>query len=350
VKRYPIFYKDKINLIVEYCMFYNEECVEGSKKHIADESIDLGIYDPPFGIDEKSFDKHYNRKKENVIDGYVEAPEDYFDFSKRWIEQASRILKPTGSMYIISGWSKSDMIGSAIRELKLHIRNKIIWNFNFGVFTKKKYVTSHYEIFHVVKNKKNLPIFNTFCRHGMQEKDDQNKSILYKDLSSVWMINKEYHAKQSKNQNKLPEELVRKMILYSSNVGDKVCDFFLGNFTTAVVCKKTGRIPVGFEMNSSQFAEKVKLVEEAQQEELPVIENISPCNQGKKITQDEIMEICSYINENINIKSKKKIIQDLQEGYGRGEFSIKNIVNKYCDQCHREGNSDSTDMFENGSY
>ena len=314
---------------------YNCDCIEGSKKHINDKSIDLIICDPPFGIEEKSFDQHYHRKKDNIVDGYIEAPSNYYDFSKKWITESSRILKPHGSMYIISGWSNADIIGSVIRELNLHIRNKIIWSFNFGVFTRKKYVTSHYEIFYVTKTSTAVPIFNTFCRHGIQEKDKDEKSILYQDLSSVWPINKEYHFQQEKNQNKLPEELIKKMILYSSNKGDNVCDFFLGNFTTAIVCKKTGRIPVGFEMNSVKFDDKIKIIQETKEEIIPVVKNMLPINAGKKITEEEILGICSYVEENINTSSKKKIVEELQKEYGRGKFSIQNVVDKYCDNCKR---------------
>ena len=42
-------------------MIYNEDCIIGARNHIKDESVDLGIYDPPFGINEASFDKHYKR-------------------------------------------------------------------------------------------------------------------------------------------------------------------------------------------------------------------------------------------------------------------------------------------------
>lgn len=332
---------------MECYMLYNEGCVEGAKKHIEDESIGLGIHDPPFGISEKSFDKHYNRKESNVVEGYVEAPEDYYKFSLEWIEQASRILEPSGSMYIISGWSNADIIGSAIRKLKFHVRNKIIWNFNFGVYTKKKYVTSHYEIFHVVKNKNVQPVFNTFCRYGMQEKDGEGKSVLYNDLSSVWQINKEYHTEQEKNQNKLPEELIKKMILYSSNKGDRVCDFFLGNFTTAISCKKTGRIPVGFELNKIRFDEKVEVVQFTKEGKLPIVENIVPLNQGKRFSEEEMLEIYSYVDDNYYIKKKSKIIKDLQEKYQRGKFSIKNVVDKYCESCkgNRDGFKMESDIF-----
>jgi len=61
-------------------MIYNIDCIEGAKKYINDNSIDLIICDPPFGINETSFKKHYGRK-DLVLDGYVKAPIDYENFS-----------------------------------------------------------------------------------------------------------------------------------------------------------------------------------------------------------------------------------------------------------------------------
>ena len=58
-------------------------------------------------------------------------------------------------------------------------------------------------------------------------------------------------------KNKLPEELVKKMVQYSSNEGDVVCDFFMGNFTTKKVCRELNRHCIGFEININAFAGEV---------------------------------------------------------------------------------------------
>jgi len=230
-------------------MIYNCDCIIGAKKYIADRSIDLQIHDPPFGINESSFDKHYNRIEDYIVEGYVEAPKDYSEFTLEWIEQAKRILTDNGSMYIVSGWSNSDIIAQALRKHDLKIINKIIWNFPFGVYTKNKYVTSHYEIFFVSRKKAKIT-FNRDCR--FQSTKDQ-----YEDMQSVWRINKEYKPKQLKNKNKLPEELIKKMILYSSNDNDLICDFFLGNFTTANVAIKYNRRITGFEINKIAYEKNI---------------------------------------------------------------------------------------------
>jgi len=314
-------------------MIYNEDCIKGSQKHLKDESVDLGIYDPPFGISESTFDKHYKRKKQCVLDGYVEAPDDYYTFSEDWMGEAKRILKPHGSMYIISGWTHLQHILNAADKLDLNLVNHIIWKFNFGVATKRKYVTSHYHILYLTKSNAK-PKFNTYCRFGSQEKDEQNGSLNYQDMQDVFVINKEYNPNKTKNKNKLPDALIEKLIMYSSDEGDVVCDFFLGNFTTAIVAKKLGRNPVGFEINQESFEywnDKFESIEQgAALRDLKVVENNAPKNQGKRVTEEELKcIICDFEEKMKCLKTKKEVMAYLCDKYGRGRFGIKNIIDKH---------------------
>ena len=58
--------------------FYHSDCIEGARKHLEEGSIDLIVTDPPYGIGGGDLHKHYNRKEEFVVDGYIEVPkEDY---------------------------------------------------------------------------------------------------------------------------------------------------------------------------------------------------------------------------------------------------------------------------------
>lgn len=309
---------------------YNEDCITGASRHIGDRCVDLIICDPPFGINETTFDNHYNRNEDNVISGYIEAPEDYYTFSVQWIAEAKRILKDEGSMYIISGWTKLNDILNAIDYNGLYVVNHIIWKFNFGVATNKKFVSSHYHILYITKDKKVRPTFNTYCRFGPDDRDVDNKSLHYMDLEDVWCINKEYQRGKIKNKNKLPEELIRKIILYSSNPGNKVCDFFLGNFTTATIAVRYGREPMGFELNKEAFSYNLdKLCKMRFGSDLWLVNNSPvniPENKGKKITDEEKENIKKDFEELSYLNTKKEIIHRLCEKYKRGKFSIENII------------------------
>ena len=110
---------------------YNEDCLSGK---IKENTVDLMICDPPFGIQEKSFDKHYKRNSSNVLEGYIEAPKDYDQWTLRWMTEAKRVLKENGSFYVIIGHSNLRSVLNAAHELNLNEINHIIWKFNFASF------------------------------------------------------------------------------------------------------------------------------------------------------------------------------------------------------------------------
>ena len=194
--------------------------------------VDLIVTDPPFAIDFKAQRLNYNRTGSNVLEGYQEVPEEeYGKFTRRWIFEAERVLAPTGSMYIFSGWNRLRDILEGIDAAGLTTINHLIWKYQFGVFTKKKYVTSHYHILFVAKDPKRY----TF-----------NKIDHYPE--DVWVINREYWKGRKKTPTKLPSELIKKILSYSSNPGDLVLDPFLGSGTVAVVARQEGRNFLGFEV------------------------------------------------------------------------------------------------------
>ncbi len=204
---------------------------------IPDGVIDLIITDPPFAIDFKAQRENYNRTGANVLEGYREIPEAHYqEFTHRWMTEAARVLTPDGSMYVFSGWNRLHDILEGLDKAGLTTINHLIWKYQFGVFTKKKYVTSHYHILFVVKN----PTRYTF-----------NKIDHYPE--DVWVINREYWKGKKKTPTKLPLDLIKKILWYSSNDGDLVFDPFLGSGTVAVGAKTEGRRFLGFEIVPEYF-------------------------------------------------------------------------------------------------
>lgn len=314
-------------------VFYNQDCITGAAEHIEDNAVDLIITDPPYGIDGDKLDRHYNRKEEYVVEGYVEVPADgYEDFSRRWITQAERILKPGGSMYIVSGYTNLFSILKALKQTELTEINHIIWKYNFGVYTTRKYVSSHYHVLYYVKPGEKYT-FNTHCRFGPLERDEEGGSLNYQDREDVWIINKEYKKKQKKYINKLPTALLSKMIRYSSHEGDLVCDLFLGSFSTARVALGLNRQATGFELSRNAYnhgiadMQDVKpgdLLSEMKQPEQQELEN-----QGKSWSGEEKREVFERYKELYQkLGTKRDSITILSEEFGRGRFSLRKIISE----------------------
>jgi site-specific DNA-methyltransferase (adenine-specific) len=309
------------------------DCIKGAKKYIADNSVDLIVTDPPYGIKADHLDRHYHRQENKIIEGYIEIPRDkYAPFSKAWISEAERILRPGGSIYIISGYSNLADILNALRDTNLKEKNHIIWKFNFGVHTQKKYISSHYHILYYTKSG-SQHTFNTFARFSSDEKDPENRSLNYQDREDVWYINREYKPGEIRNKNELPTELITKIIQYSSNEGDLVCDFFLGGFNTAKVATGLNRRIIGFELNKNSFNHHVK--EMALIKPGYLLLNIrrgvdsSPANQRKRWTDSERKKLKKRYSEIYKkVKHKRETIRLLETEFGRGYFSILNQIEK----------------------
>ena len=236
-----------------YNRIFNEDCVTGMAQHVADASVDLVITDPPFGIDFQAKRGNYNRKGNRVLDGYSEVRgADYLEFTRTWLAQVRRVLKPEGSLYIFSGWNYLKDLLLALDELEFTLVNHLVWKYQFGLVTSRKYVTSHYHIlFACVDDKKRR--FFPYARFDKDERLESGGSAHYKDKEDVWYIPREYWTGDVKTPTKLPAEIIRKILAYSSRPGDLVLDPFLGSGQVAVVSQLEGRRYLGFEIVPEYF-------------------------------------------------------------------------------------------------
>lgn len=243
---------------------YNQDCVSGMQQHIQSNSVDLVFTDPPYGINGDELDVHYHRDESNVVPGYVDVPiSKYADFSKSWIKECERVLRPGGSIYIVSGYTNLHHVLNALHETTMQEINHIIAKYSFGVSTKNKYVSSHYHILFWQKPDKGAQkrTFNSNWKYS-----DQKDS--YHDRRSVQDMQRDYKPGKIKNKNQLSEEFITKFIMYSSNRGDTVLDCFGGGLTTGRVSLRWGRKFIGFEMNANAYRaftptlEQVKLINE----------------------------------------------------------------------------------------
>lgn len=228
---------------------YNQDCVTGMREHVADASIDLIFTDPPYGIKGDELDVHYHRDESNVVPGYVDVPLDqYAQFSRDWITEAARCLRPGGSMYIVSGYTNLHHILNALHATDLLEINHIIAQYSFGVSTKNKWVSSHYHVLFWQKPDKGQKkrTFNSNWKYT-----DQKDS--YHDRLTVQPMPRDYKPGQIKNKNQLSENFIDKFLMYSSDRDDLVMDPFCGGFTTARQALRRQRRFLGFEMNQHAY-------------------------------------------------------------------------------------------------
>lgn len=220
-------------------------------KAISDESVDLIFADPPYNIG-KDFD--------GLVENWEEG--DFLDWVFDWIEECYRVLKPTGTFYLMNSTENMPFLDIKCRE-KFTIQSRIVWTYDSSGVQAKKYFGSLYEpILMLTKHKSNYT-FN--CTEILVEAKTGAKRNLIdyrknppqpynnkKVPGNVWDFPRvRFRMEEYENHpTQKPEALLERIIRASSNEGDLVLDPFSGTFSTCSVAKKLNRKSIGIELNS----------------------------------------------------------------------------------------------------
>lgn len=241
---------------METNIIYCGDSLEVMKK-IPNNSIDLIFADPPYNIGKK-----FGVGKEN---GDKMAKREYLLWCKRWIDECMRILKQTGTFYFMTSTQNMPPLDCHISK-NYFVISRIIWKYDSSGVQAKRYFGSLYEpILMVVKDKKKYK-FNSKDVMVEAKTGAKRKLINYrrtppvpyntkKVAGNVWGIPRvRFRMEEYENHpTQKPEELLKRIILASSDKGDIVLDPFSGTFTTCAVAKKLGRKFIGIDLEEKYY-------------------------------------------------------------------------------------------------
>jgi site-specific DNA-methyltransferase (adenine-specific) len=234
-------------------------------KSIPSETVDLIWTDPPFNTNrvqkrnkiKTEISKDGNagfggEKYKRIIDGqygfFEDSFDNYLDFLIPRLKEAYRILKPNGTMYLHLDYREIHY--AKIEMDKIFGRNnflgEIIWAFDFGAISRKKWTMKHNNILYYVKNKDNYT-FNfdkiprvPYLAPGLAGFD---KAAIGKIVKSVWFetIVGTNSKEKCNYATQKPLRILNRIVEVSSNPGDLCMDFFAGSGSFGEACKNLGR-------------------------------------------------------------------------------------------------------------
>jgi DNA modification methylase len=222
------------------------DALEVLKKY-PDESIDLVFADPPYNLD-----KSYNVYNDEL------ATKEYLDWCNQWLDEYIRILKPTGSLFVLNlpHWS---MYHADYLNKRLYFQNWIVWDALSE--PRGKLMPAHYSLLFYTKQKEGF----TFNYEGLKNLDSrvyclrascvrsrksrgENKQEPLTDL--WWDIHRIKHRRdRDYHPCQLPEGLLKRIILLTTNPNDVVLDALAGTGTTIITAAKLGRRFVGIDID-----------------------------------------------------------------------------------------------------
>jgi site-specific DNA-methyltransferase (adenine-specific) len=211
---------------------------------IADESIDLIITDPPYNLG-KDYGNNHDLK------GF----DDYMCFTRSWLSEANRVLKPTGTIYVFMGVRFISYLYTVLeQELQMFFNSWVVWHYTQGMGKTKGFSPRHDDI--LVFNKSKDFIFNLDNIRVPQKYYRSRNNMRGANPSDVWQFSHVHYCNPNRQDHptQKPEGLCERMILASSNEGDLILDPFSGSGTTLRVCQQLNRNAIGFELNPDYVA------------------------------------------------------------------------------------------------
>lgn len=209
-------------------------------KKLKDESVDLIVTDPPYNLN-----KDYGNNNDNLIF------EEYLEFSRLWIKEAVRVLKPNGTIYVFMGMRYISYIYNILeQEFGLHFKSWITWYYTQGIGKTKGYSPRHDDILMFTKDEKKYT-FNLDDIRVPQKFYRSVNNMRGANPGNVWQFSHMHYCNKNRKMHptQKPEGLYERMILASSKEGDLVLDPFLGSGTLLRVCQNINRSAIGYDIN-----------------------------------------------------------------------------------------------------
>ena len=254
-------YYEKLNFTL-----YQANCLDVLAQ-IPENSVDMIFADPPYFLSNGGFTVHagkmvsVDKGRWDVSNGLKKD----FDFHLEWIKACHRVLKPHGTIWISGTYHSIYSCGFALQVNKFHILNDIAWfKPNASPNLSCRYFTaSHETLIWARKDKKAKHIFNyDLMKNGNWSEDMLKKPNL--QMRSVWAMGtpKPVEKKFGKHPTQKPEDLLKRIVLASTNKGDLVLDPFTGSSTTGIASYLFGRKFIGIDTEPKFLDVSIKRFEE----------------------------------------------------------------------------------------
>ncbi|HEY0959920.1 MAG TPA: site-specific DNA-methyltransferase [Novosphingobium sp.] len=224
------------------------DCIEAMRS-LPSASVDMVFADPPYNL---QLGGDLNRPDGSHVDA-VTNDWDKFDsfaaydaFTRAWLAEARRVLKPNGSLWVIGSYHNIFRVGAILQDLGFWILNDIVWRKANPMpnFKGTRFTNAHETLIWAGMGEKAKYTFNYRAMKTLNDELQMRSDWVLPICNGQERI-KKGGAKAHPTQK--PEALLYRVMLATTNKGDVVLDPFFGTGTTGAVAKRLGREWIGCE-------------------------------------------------------------------------------------------------------
>ena len=213
------------------------------------ESVDLIFADPPYNLQLR---QELWRPDQSLVNGVNDSWDQFADFeaydafTAAWLQACRRVLKPTGTLWVIGTYHNIYRVGYILQNLDFWILNNIVWVKSNPMpnFRGVRFTNAHESLIWAQKERGQRYTFNHSAMKSLND-NLQMRSDWHLPLCSGRERLRVNGIKAHSTQK--PRALLYRILLASSNPGDVVLDPFFGSGTTGEVARMLGRRWIGIE-------------------------------------------------------------------------------------------------------
>jgi site-specific DNA-methyltransferase (adenine-specific) len=245
---------------------------------LPENSVDLIFADPPYNLQLRNDLYRPNMTKVAAVNDGWDKFEDfkaYDEFTRAWLSACRRVLKETGTIWVIGSYHNIFRIGAIMQDLGFWILNDVLWIKSNPMpnFRGVRFTNAHETLIWAQKKQGTKYKFN---HHSMKALNDdlQMRSDWEIPLATGKQRIKTNGSKAHSTQK--PEALLYRVIMASSKPGDVILDPFFGSGTTGAVAKKLGRRWIGIERDRTYVKVAQKRIDEVKEADAEALQVEKP--------------------------------------------------------------------------
>jgi len=239
---------------------------------LPDKSVDMIFADPPYNLQLGGDLFRPEGSRVDAVDDEWDKFESlaaYDGFTRGWLEQARRVLKDDGTIWVIGSYHNIYRVGALLKDADFWILNDIVWRKSNPMpnFRGTRFTNAHETLIWCAKDEKARYTFNYRAMKALNDDLQMRSDWLLPICAGGERVKGEDGSKAHPTQK--PEALLYRILLACTKPGDVVLDPFFGTGTTGAVARRLGRRWIGIERESSY----VKVARERIDSTLPLDES-----------------------------------------------------------------------------
>jgi modification methylase len=239
---------------------------------LPDKSVDMIFADPPYNLQlGGDLFRPEGGRVDAVDDEWdkFESLATYDNFTRDWLEQARRILKDDGTIWVIGSYHNIYRVGTLLQDAEFWILNDIVWRKTNPMpnFRGTRFTNAHETLIWCAKDEKARYTFNYRAMKALNDDLQMRSDWLLPICAGGERVKSADGSKAHPTQK--PEALLYRILLACTKPGDVVLDPFFGTGTTGAVARRLGRRWIGIERETAY----VKVAHERIDSTLPLDES-----------------------------------------------------------------------------